>query len=147
MRQKDIKSKRALVSKTETWVQEMWNQVLQELQAIEGVEQPTCLEQPPQGLVLGELGHYEACDTCQWFGPNQWTLFYLYLQSSVAKSSFICRFFISFNVKVRGQSLLYYTKSRKNMHNALQVYVCHQTCVRCVGCCLPWTEPWRVWNL
>ena len=39
----------------------MWNQVLQELQAIEGVEQPTCLEQPPQGLVLGELesrGHY-----------------------------------------------------------------------------------------
>jgi len=35
-----------------TWVQEMWNQVLQEVQAMEGTEQPTWLEQPPHGLFL-----------------------------------------------------------------------------------------------
>ena len=35
-----------------TWVQAIWNQVLQDLQAIEGREQPTCLEQTPHGLFL-----------------------------------------------------------------------------------------------
>ena len=39
-----------------TWVQEMWNHVLQELQEMEGMEQPTCREQPPQGLFLVGCG-------------------------------------------------------------------------------------------
>ena len=35
----------------------MWNQVLQEVQAMEGTEQPTWLEQPPHGLFLVQSDH------------------------------------------------------------------------------------------
>ena len=51
-----------------TCVQEIWNQMLQELQAMEGIEQPTCLEQTPHGLFLGhnvdtfmDQVHYLSC--------------------------------------------------------------------------------------
>ena len=38
-------------------MQEMWNQVLQKVQAMEGTEQPTWLEQPPHGLFLVQSDH------------------------------------------------------------------------------------------
>ena len=80
-----------------TWVQEMWNHVLQELHAMEGVEQPTCREQLPHGLFLVDgLGRSLLVDlVIMWNKGQLWLcfdIFFLsqsYLQSCVAKSSFI----------------------------------------------------------
>ena len=96
-----------------TWVQEMWNHVLQELQEMEGMEQPTCREQPPQGLFLVGFGRSLYIDleifgpSLYWFGNNThqrstlillqvaWVWNYLSLakndlQLCIAKSSFLC---------------------------------------------------------
>ena len=47
-----------------TWVQAIWNQVLQDLQAMEGREQPTCLEQTPQGLFLVQISDQNVRNRC-----------------------------------------------------------------------------------
>ena len=74
----------------------MWNHVLQELHAIEGVEQPTCREQLPHGLFLDGFGRSLAYIDLEiiWnkgqpsLGFEIFFLLQSYLQSCVAKSSF-----------------------------------------------------------